>query len=428
MDNLGVQNRFGGLYPKFMDLTLDRMRRLMAALDHPERRLPPVVHVAGTNGKGSLCAYLQAIAGAAGLKAHRFTSPALVNFNERILLAGQEISDSVLETLLDDCEAANAGQPITLFEMTTAVAFKAFADHPADLLILEVGMGGRMDSTNLVEQPLATAITPISMDHMDFLGHTITAIAGEKAGIMKRGVPVVIGRQVEEAADTLERVARRVHAPLSRMGREWVVERRGERLGRLTYASPTLALDLPPPALAGLHQYDNAATAIACVEQMRRRLEIPDQAIADGLARAVWPARLQRLKAGPIVAALPPGVALWLDGMHNADSGRVIADSLAGWTDRPIGLVWGMMGNKAAEDLLAPLAPHLSAIRTVTIPDTPNARPPADLARIARAAGVEASEAASVAEGVAALANAGCRSILIGGSLYLAGTVLKDHS
>lgn len=408
-----------------MDLTLDRMRRLMATLDHPEQRLPPVVHVAGTNGKGSLCAYLQAIAGAAGLKAHRFTSPALVNFNERILLAGQEISDSALEKLLDECEAANAGQPITLFEITTAVAFKAFADHPADLLILEVGMGGRMDSTNLVDQPLATAITPISMDHMDYLGHTITAIAGEKAGIMKRGVPVVIGRQIREAADALERVALRVSAPLSRMGQEWTVERRGDRL---VYASPTLSLELPPPALAGLHQYDNAATAIACVEQMRRRLEISDQAIADGLARAVWPARLQRLKAGPIVDALPPGVALWLDGMHNADSGRVIGESLASWTDRPIGLVWGMMGNKAAEDLLAPLAPHLAAIRTVTIPDTPNARPPADLTQIALAAGVEATEAASVAEGVAALAKGGCRSILIGGSLYLAGTVLKDHS
>ncbi|MFY7962668.1 MAG: bifunctional folylpolyglutamate synthase/dihydrofolate synthase [Elsteraceae bacterium] len=408
-----------------MDLTLGRMRRLMAALDHPERRAPPVVHVAGTNGKGSLCAYLQAIAEAAGLKAHRFTSPALVNFNERILLAGQEIPDATLEKLLDECEAANAGQPITLFEITTAVAFKAFADHPADLLILEVGMGGRMDSTNLIDQPLATAITPISMDHMDFLGHTITAIASEKAGIMKRGVPVVIGRQVLEAAETLERIARRVRAPLSRMGREWTAERRGSRL---IYESPTLALDLPPPALAGLHQYDNAATAIACVEQMRRRLNIPDQAIADGLARAVWPARLQRLKTGPIVDALPSGVTLWLDGMHNADSGRVIAESLAGWTDRPIGLVWGMMGNKAAEDLFAPLAPHLVAVRTVSIPDTPNARPPADLARIAQSAGVEANEAASVAEGVAALAKAGCRSILIGGSLYLAGTVLKDHS
>lgn len=425
LDNLGVQNRFGGLHPKFIDLTLDRMRRLMAALDHPERRLPPVVHVAGTNGKGSLCAYLQAIAEAAGLKTHRFTSPALVNFNERILLAGQEISDAALEKLLDECEAANAGQPITLFEMTTAVAFKAFAEHPADLLVLEVGMGGRMDSTNLVERPLATAITPISMDHMDFLGHTIAAIAGEKAGIMKRSVPVVIGRQVAEAMDRLERQARQVHAPMSRMGREWTVERRGERL---IYESPTLAMDLPPPALAGLHQYDNAATAIACVEQMRRKLVIPDQAIAEGLARAVWPARLQRLKAGPIVAALPPGVALWLDGMHNADSGRVIAESLESWTDRPIGLVWGMMGNKAAEDLFAPLAPHLAAVRTVSIPDTPNARPPGDLARIALTLGVEAREAASVAEGVAALAQAGCRSILIGGSLYLAGTVLKDHS
>jgi len=401
------------------------MRRLMAALDHPERRLPPVVHVAGTNGKGSLCAYLQAMAEAAGLKAHRFTSPALVNFNERILLAGQEISDAALVKLLDECEAANAGQPITVFEMTTAIAFKAFADHPADLLILEVGMGGRMDSTNLVEQPLATAITPISMDHMDFLGHTIAAIAGEKAGIMKRAVPVVIGRQILEAADALERAAHAVGAPLSRMGREWGVERRSERL---IYDSPTLSLDLPPPALAGLHQYDNAATAIACVEQMRRQFTIPDQAIADGLASAVWPARLQRLKAGPILDALPPGVALWLDGMHNADSGRVIADSLASWTGRPIGLVWGMMGNKAAEDLLAPLAPHLAAIQAVAIPETPNTRPPADLVRIARAAGVMADVANSVADGVAALASAGCRSILIGGSLYLAGTVLKDHS
>lgn len=401
------------------------MRRLLAALGHPERRLPPVVHVAGTNGKGSLCAYLQAISEAAGLRSHRFTSPALVNFNERILLAGRQIDDATLEDLLDACETANAGKPITVFEMTTAIAFKAFADHPADLLILEVGLGGRMDSTNVVENPLVTAITPISMDHMDFLGHTLTAIAGEKAGIMKPRVPVVIGRQTQEAMTALERQARKVHAPMARLGREWNVDAAG---GRLRYDSPTLALDLPPPALAGLHQFDNAATAVACVEYLRRNFMIEDAAIAEGLAKAVWPARLQRLKQGPMVDALPPGVALWLDGMHNADSGRVIGDALATWTERPIGLVWGMMGNKAAEDLLKHLTPHLAAVRTVAIPNTPNARPPEDLARLARDQGLAAEVAASAAAGVADLARAGCRSILIGGSLYLAGTVLKDHS
>ncbi len=425
LNNANVQDRFGGLHPKFIDLTLDRMRRLMGALDHPERRLPPVIHVAGTNGKGSLCAYLQAIAEAAGLTAHRFTSPALVNFNERILLAGRQIADAELEALLDLCETANAGQPITVFEMTTAIAFAAFAQHKADLLILEVGMGGRMDSTNLIEKPLATAITPISMDHMDFLGHSITAIAGEKAGVLKKSVPAVIGRQSFEAARVLEAKARSVHAPLSRIGREWTMKRRPDGFA---YESPTLSLQLPPPALAGLHQYDNAATAIACAEQMRRRFTIPDAAIGQGLANAIWPARLQRLARGPLIERLPGGVDLWLDGMHNADSGRVIAETLAGWDKRPIGLVWGMMGNKAADDLLAPLAPHLAAVRAVAIPDTPNARPPAELAQIATVRGLDAAVVGSVAEGVASLAGSGCRSILIGGSLYLAGHVLKDHS
>lgn len=400
------------------------MRRLMAALGNPEHRLPPVVHVAGTNGKGSLCAYVFAIAEAAGLRVHRFTSPALVNFNERIVLAGEQISDATLTNLLDRCEAANAGLPITVFEMTTAIAFAAYADHPADLLVLEVGMGGRFDSTNLIDTPSVTAITPVSMDHMDFLGDTLEAIAGEKAGILKPGVPAVIGRQDPRAAAVIEARARTVSAPLNRMGTEWSVERRA---GGFSYRSPGLTLDLPPPALAGLHQYDNAATAIACAEVLRSRFDISDAAIAKGLANAVWPARLQRLKRGPIVETLPPSTSLWLDGMHNADCGRVIAESLAGWTERPIGLVWGMMGNKAAEDLLAPLAPHLAAVRTVSIPDTPNARPPQDLADIAGAFGLNAAVAPSVAEAVAELLGMGCRSILIGGSLYLAGSVLRDH-
>jgi len=396
----------------------------MVALGRPDLRLPPVIHVAGTNGKGSLCAYLQAIAEAAGLSAHRFTSPALVSFNERIVLAGRQISDAALTELLDRCEAANAGLPITVFEMTTAIAFAAFAETPADLLILEVGMGGRMDSTNLIDQPLLTAITPISMDHMDFLGDTIALIAAEKAGILKAGTPAVIGRQVPDAAGVIDEKATAIGAPLSRMGRDWFVDHRADGFD---YRSPTLSLHLPPPALAGRHQYDNAATAIACAELMRSRFSISDAAIAEGLATAVWPARLQRLKRGPMVDALPSGVALWLDGMHNADSGRVIADTLADWTQRPIGLVWGMMGNKRAEDLIAPLAPHLAAIRCVAIPETPNARPPDELTRIARGIGLDAAAAGSVAEGVAELASLGCRSILIGGSLYLAGHVLADH-
>ena len=401
------------------------MRRLLAALGAPERRLPPVVHVAGTNGKGSLVAYLKAIVEAAGLRPHVYTSPHLVRFNERIVLAGAPIADAALSALLERCERANAGAPITFFEITTAAAFLGFAETPADVLLLEVGLGGRLDATNLIDRPALSAITPISLDHQHFLGDTVTAIAGEKAGILKPRVPAVIGPQPDDAAAVIAARAAALDAPLLRHGAEWFAE---PQATGFVYRDAQRTQALPPPGLFGWHQIANAGTAVACALQLRARLAIPDAAIADGVRRVRWPARLQHLTRGPLVDSVPAGVELWLDGGHNPSAGDALARSAASWRDRPLRLVVGMLDTKDPLGFLAPLRPLVDTMRTVAITGEAHGLPPERVAALARDAGIDATPSSSIAAAVAALAQAGAPArILICGSLYLAGAVLAEN-
>jgi dihydrofolate synthase/folylpolyglutamate synthase len=383
-----------------------------------------VVHVAGTNGKGSTCAFLRAIAEAAGLRVHVYTSPHLVRFHERIRLAGRLVEEEALAAALEHVERANGGVPITVFEITTAVAFHLFSTVPADLLVLEVGLGGRLDATNVVAQPAATAVTSIGMDHMDFLGDTLAKIAAEKAGIMKPGVPCATGTQHAEALAVIEDAARAAGAPLLRRGHEWRVERRAD--GGLRYADAAGTLDLPPPGLPGPHQADNAGIAIAALRAWNPSW-LTEAAIAGGIARAEWPARLQRLH-GRLAAMLPAGWELWLDGGHNPAAGEVLAEHLAGaWADRPVHLLVGMKTGKGAEGFLRPLVPLAATLTAVAEPGQHLAMP---VEAIVAASGGAARPGGTVAEGLEALVPQGGppARVLVCGSLYLAGEVLKADS
>ncbi|MFN4088806.1 MAG: bifunctional folylpolyglutamate synthase/dihydrofolate synthase [Alphaproteobacteria bacterium] len=418
--------RLTRLHPKLIDLSLGRMERLLAKLGHPERRLPPVVHVAGTNGKGSVTAYLAAIAEAAGLAAHVYTSPHLVRFNERIRVAGREIDDADLLAVLEACERANGEDPITFFEITTAAAFLAFADTPADLCILEVGLGGRLDATNVVGRPAVTAITPVSIDHVQYLGHTLDAIAGEKAGILKPGVPAVIGLQQPEGSAAIERRAAEVGAPLFRAGAEWRTERTADGF---SWTGHGRRLDLPRPALAGAHQIDNAALAVACVDRLAH-IRIDEAAIGAGLRRATWPARLQHLLHGPLVDMLPPGWELWLDGGHNPAAGEVLErHAAATWADRPLHAIVGMLETKDAGGFLRHVGRLAASVRTVAIPGSEAGLSADAVVAAARVAGVNAAPCPSLETAVAdAFASGGSPArILICGSLHLAGAVLERN-
>ncbi|HZQ02032.1 MAG TPA: folylpolyglutamate synthase/dihydrofolate synthase family protein [Reyranella sp.] len=422
-----ILERLTRLHPKLIDLGLERIERLLAQLGNPHRKLPPIVHVAGTNGKGSLVAYLRAMSEAAGYRVHVYTSPHLVKFNERIRVAGELISDEMLDEVLTECEQVNAGQPITFFEITTVAAYLAFARVPADLTILEVGMGGRRDTTNVV-QPMLSAITPIGYDHTQFLGDTLESIAAEKAGILKHAVPAVIGRQRAASSKVIEVEAARLAAPLFRMGREWQVT---HKPSGFRYESDTLALDLPAPALVGDHQLDNAATAVACVERLRAaRFQIDDKAIAKGLATVDWPARLQRLIRGPLPDCLPPGCELWLDGGHNEDCGLVLARQASDWAREPgalpLYLIFGMLTTKDAAGFLRPLARHARAARAVPFPEGHSAYSPQEACAKAAEVGLDclpANDIGAALEDLLATQPAPMR-ILICGSLYLAGSVL----
>ena len=416
-----VLERLTRLHPKVIDLSLGRIERLLARLGHPELRLPPVVHVAGTNGKGSVIALLRAMLEADGRRTHVYTSPHLVRFHERIRLAGAPIPEADLLALLQACEAANGEAPITFFEITTAAAFLAFAETPADVLLLEVGLGGRLDATNVIAEPALTAITPVSMDHMQYLGPTLAEIAFEKAGILKPGVTAVIGRQARAAAEVIDKRAAEVAAPLLRQGRQWAVVPQGEGF-HLRDGDETL--ELPRPALGGAHQFDNAGQAAV----LARRLELPQAAIAEGLRRVYWPARLQHLTHGPLVSSLPDGWQLWLDGGHNAQAGEILAAEAAGW-DQPLDLIYGMLNTKAAADFLKPLAGCVRRLRAVAIPGEPNSLSAAEAAAHAEACGISAQSAGDTATALRQLVAAaeGPGRVLICGSLYLAGKVLADN-
>ena len=425
-----ILERLTRLHPKLIDLELGRTERLLAKLGSPHKKLPPAVHVAGTNGKGSLVAYLRAMSEAAGYRVHVYTSPHLVRFNERIRVAGRLIEDDELDPILTECEDVNAGKPITFFEITTVAALLAFARFPADLAILEVGMGGRRDTTNVVD-PMLSAITPIGYDHTGFLGDTLEAIAGEKAGILKRAVPAVIGRQREVSAGVIAAEAAKLAAPLFRMGREWQVS---PVQGGFRYDSDLLGLDLPAPALAGPHQLDNAATAVACIERLRAaNFRIDDAAVRKGLATVEWPARLQKLTRGPLAEALPPGCELWLDGGHNEDCGLALARMASDWAKEPAALplylVFAMLTTKDASGFLRPLARHAVAARAVPYPEGHSAYTPAEACAKAADVGLEcvpANDIGAALEDLLATQPAPMR-ILICGSLYLAGAVLARN-
>lgn len=419
-----IIDRLHALHPKLIDLSLGRMRRCLDALGNPERRLPPVVHVAGTNGKGSTCAFLRAIAEAAGLRVHVYTSPHLVRFHERIRLAGQLVEEDALAAALEQVEQANGGAPITVFEITTAVAFQLFATVPADLLVLEVGLGGRLDATNVVDRPAATAITAIGMDHMDFLGDTPGKIAFEKAGIIKPGTPCATGAQGAEALAAIEAAAAAAGAPLLARGRDWQVEPLPG--GGLRYVDAAGTLDLPPPGLAGPHQADNAGIALAALRAWNPPWLTP-RTMAEGIARAEWPARLQRL-SGRLAALLPAGWELWLDGGHNPAAGEALAAHIAAaWADRPLHLVIGMKQGKGAEGFLRPLLDHAASLHAVAEPGQHLAMP---VEAIIAASGGVARPGPTVGAALAALGAAGGlpARVLVCGSLYLAGEVLKADS
>lgn len=395
----------------------------MADLGHPEQKLPPVLHVAGSKGKGSTVAMLRSVLEAAGYSVHAYISPHLVRFAERIRLNGKLIDESYLAELLEEVERVNAGRPITFFEVTTAAAFLAYARNPADAVILEVGMGGRLDATNIVAKPLASTLVPISFDHMQYLGDTLAKIAMEKAGILKQGVPVVSGLQPDEALKVIEARAAEIGAPLFRRGHEW-------------RATPTTTgfryegqrtLDLPLPSLPGRHQIDNAALAVATLDCIGT-FKISDAQFRAGLSQIDWPARLQRLSRGPLVTLLPKTTELWLDGGHNEAAGRVLADWAAD-TKRPLDLVVGMLSTKEPERFLAPLAPYAQRLRAIAIPNEPLSLPAEVVAEAGRRAGFkDVVASASAAEAVADLARHNPARVMITGSLYLAGSILAENN
>jgi dihydrofolate synthase / folylpolyglutamate synthase len=419
-----ILERLGGLHPKLIDLSLGRVERLLAALGNPQDSLPPIVHVAGTKGKGSTVATMRACLEAAGYRVHAYISPHLVRFHERIRLAGELIGEEALSALLEECERANGDAPITFFEITTAAALLAFVRTPAEIVLLEVGLGGRLDATNVVRRPTVTAITPVSLDHQSFLGDTVAAIAGEKAGILKPGVPAVIAPQSNEAAAVIEARAAALAVPLYRSQQEWRCDASD---AGMRFAGERWDFDLPLPSLIGAHQIVNAGTAIACLERLVK-FALPREAIADGLRHIDWPARLQLLRRGPLIDAVPPDWEVWLDGGHNPLAGEVLGEVAAGWHDHPLYLIVGMMNTKDATGFIAPLAKHARALAAVTIPGEKNALPAEAIATAAGSVGIPALTADSVLAAIRDIARrGGSGRVLICGSLYFAGKVLAEN-
>lgn len=408
-----------------IEMSLGRVLRLLEALGHPQHKLPPVIHVAGTNGKGSLLAYLEAIYQGAGYRVHRYISPHLLRFNERIRLCGKDIDDTTLLTCLKRVEALLPTHPATFFEATTAAAFLAFCEHPADILLLETGMGGRLDATNVVAKPALTAIMPVGMDHTEFLGNMLEKIAAEKAGIIKQGVSCVVSAQEPQAQAVLEARAKKLAAPVHTHGRDWHVESENQRY---CYSSAKLRVPLRP-SLAGEHQFANAATAVACCEQLLPLFPLTSLQIESGIASAFWPARLQYLQSGKLAKALPTAVGLWLDGGHNPHAAEVIAH-WAQQRGRPLALICAMLANKDAASFLRILSPHACGCVTLTIPCEPGSHRAQELAHIARQSGLNAAPADGLAEALLQAADLLPHrqgDVLICGSLYFAGEVLRQN-
>lgn len=417
-----ILEKMMSLHPKVIDLTLDRMWRLLDLLGNPHQNLPPVIHAAGTNGKGSTLAMVRAGLEGAGQTTHAYTSPHLARFHERIRIAGDLIDEDYLSELLEECWARNEGEPITYFEITTVAAFLAYARNRADWTLLETGLGGRLDATNVVTAPRLTIITQIDYDHQQFLGETLTEIAGEKAGILKRGVPCVVSPQSEEAMAVIEARAERLGAPLIAYGQHWHVS---EERGRLIYQDETGLLDLPAPNLVGPIQFINAGTALAAL----RHLGTGDAGYEAAVTQAEWPARMQRLNSGPVVELAGDMGEVWLDGGHNPAAGRALAAALRDLPPRETFMICGMLRTKDIEGYLRPLADHANHLVAVAIPGETATLSAIETRTAAEAIGLNATQASSVEEAASAVfkENPAAR-ILIAGSLYLAGSVLQTHS
>ena len=423
--------RLLALHPKRIDLSLDRMRHILDRLGHPERHLPPVIHVAGTNGKGSTIAFMRAILESADKRVHVYTSPNLVRLNERFRLGqtggGKFVSDAALGAVLGECEGKNGDAPITVFEIETAAAFLLFSRNPADILLLEVGLGGRLDATNVIEKPIASVITRVSLDHREFLGDTTAKIAGEKAGILKAGVPGIVTGQEREALAIIERQAARLKSPLHIAGEHWTAT---EERGRLVYQDSDGLLDLPPPKLYCRHQFENAGAAVAALRASG--LKLPAAAYEAGMTRADWPARMQRLSQGRLAALAPPQSELWLDGGHNPDAGQAIAAALADLEERvsrPMVIIVGMLTTKDSAGFLRNFSGL--ARRVIAVPiHQDKAVPAAELAAVAESVGIPSLARDDVASAVAVAGKLDLHPaprILITGSLYLAGEVLAAN-
>ena len=412
--------RMMSLHPKVIDLTLDRVHRLLVALDHPEKSLPPVIHIAGTNGKGSTQAMIRAGLEAEGALVHAYTSPHLARFHERIRLAGSLISEPALAALLDEAVAANGPDPITFFEITTVAALLAFARTKADYTLLEVGLGGRLDATNVIDRPALTVITPVSIDHQQYLGDTLPEIAGEKSGILKRGVPCIVGPQEAAGLDVIEARATKLGVPLFIYGQHWHTS---QEAGRMIYQDENGLLDLPLPSLLGAHQITNAGAAIAALRYFGKSSAACEAAVT----RPEWPARMQRLRQGPLVDAAPE-IELWLDGGHNPAGGQAIGATLAAMPKRPSYLICGMLNTKDIKAYLYPLASHIQALHAISIPNEINTLSAENTRDAAISVGMRATAEADVMAALNAIkaqdANA---RVLICGSLYLAGMILREN-
>jgi dihydrofolate synthase/folylpolyglutamate synthase len=430
-DHPGVQrqlHRLASLSPGADTLGLERISALLGRLGNPERRLPPVFHVAGTNGKGSTCAFLRAAIEAAGLTAHVYTSPHLVRFNERIRLAGHLIGDDPLAALLEEALDSAAGMEISFFEATTAAAFLAFARQPADACIVEVGLGGRLDATNVVAAPVVCGIAQLGVDHQQFLGSRIEDIAAEKAGIAKPGVPLVTQHYPERLAERIAEAAATAGAVWMPRGERWdaTVYRR-----KLHYRDDRGKLQLPLPRLQGAHQAMNAALAVAML-RTQRTLTVPEPALRAAIGWADWPGRLQPLAPGPLAGVLPRGSQLWLDGGHNPAAARAIADFFRSHvpSDRPFHIVLGLLANKDMAGVLKPFANRAATLHAVPVPGHPH-HAPSDLAAAARGSGLSSLAAADVRAALDWIARHADRErppiVLILGSLYLAGEVLNAN-
>lgn len=431
MEQNNTLERIGKLHPKIIDLSLERLKRLLNILGNPENKLPPTIHVAGTNGKGSTISMLRAIHNTAGRATHTYTSPHLVRFTERFIIANKEIKQNIINEILHECEIANGGESITLFEIITAAGFLAFSRHKADLLFLEVGLGGRFDATNVVSNPILSIITPISLDHQQYLGDTLNKISYEKAGILKPNIPAIIGPQHSDALAVIKLKARETNSPLHIFRRDWNIT---ETKNAMKFEVGNSTKYMEKPSLKGNHQIQNAGIALAAVNYLKEYLPITDSEMQQGLKNVYWPARLQKLTAGPLIDLLPNQVELWLDGGHNQSATLAIAKTLIDWkTNDPlltVHLVFGSLNNRDTTDLLAPFINIIQLIRTVSIPGQPNTENPNITATLAVSLGLSATACSDVNTAVTDIVNStmGKRIIIVCGSLYLAGSILTDHN